>query len=179
MSAQKAIIITSKGHSTLVSDRPIPKAHDDFIVVKAIAVALNPTDWKHIDLFAPLDVIVGCDYAGIIEDIGPDVSARKGFKKGDKVFGVTHGSDAYNKENGAFAEHILAKGDLANKIPENLSFEKASTLPLGLCTVFHGLYLAMGLARPDKPLSEKEKKFVLIYGGSTATGSLGIQLAKL
>ncbi|KAL1861079.1 hypothetical protein Plec18170_001594 [Paecilomyces lecythidis] len=179
MPIQKAIVVTSKGQAALKTDRPVPKARDDFIVVKTVAVALNPTDWKHIDFIGPVDTIVGCDFAGIIEDIGPGVSAHKGLKKGDKVYGVTHGGDAYNKENGAFAEHILAKANLANKIPDNLSFEDASTLALGLATVCHGLYMALGLNRPEKPLSQAEKKPILIYGGSTATGSLGIQFAKL
>ncbi|KAJ9299639.1 hypothetical protein DTO271G3_2523 [Paecilomyces variotii] len=185
MPTQKAIIITSPGHATLTTTHPIPHPHDDFILIKTIAVALNPTDWKHIDFISPPSTIVGCDFAGIIEEIGPSVPSGKGFKKGDRVFGVTHGADAYNKENGAFAEHILAKGGLVNKVPENLSLEDASTLTLGLGTVCHGLYMALGLRRPEEKLrGEKEeeegkKKYVLVYGGSTATGSLGIQFLKL
>lgn len=82
-----------------------------------------------------------------------------------------------DKETGAFAEHILAKGDLQIKIPENLSFEEASTLGVGISTVGQGLYQSLGLPLPDHP--SKEKTPLLIYGGSTATGTLAIQYAKL
>ena len=40
------------------------------------------------------------------------------------MYGVTHGSDNTNHENGCFAEYIAAKGDLTTKKPDNLSFEE-------------------------------------------------------
>lgn len=80
-------------------------------------------------------------------------------------------------ETGAFAEYILAKGGLQAKIPDSLSFEEASTLGLGIATVGQGLYQSLGLPLPDE--SPKERKPLLIYGGSTATGTLAIQYAKL
>lgn len=82
-----------------------------------------------------------------------------------------------DKETGAFAEHILVKGDLQIKIPDNLSFEEASTLGVGISTVGQGLYQSLGLPLPNQP--SKEKTPILIYGGSTATGTLAIQFAKL
>lgn len=36
---------------------------------------------------------------------------------------------------GAFGEYIAVKGDLQIKIPDNLSFEEASTLGIGITTV--------------------------------------------
>ncbi|KAL1982381.1 hypothetical protein VTN96DRAFT_1412 [Rasamsonia emersonii] len=175
MSTQKAIVVIRKGHAELVS-RPLPQLRDGFILVKTVAVALNPTDWKHIHYFDNLhDVLVGSDYAGIVEAVGKGVT--KNLRKGDRVFGPMRGCDVTQKENGAFAEYIVAKGDLANKIPDNLSFEDAATLGMGLITVAQGMYQALGLARPERPITQSEP--VLIYGGSTATGSLGIQFAKL
>ena len=46
-------------------------------------VALNPTDWRHIDFVSCNGATVGCDYAGIVEAVGPNVN--KPFKKGDRV----------------------------------------------------------------------------------------------
>jgi NADPH:quinone reductase-like Zn-dependent oxidoreductase len=80
-------------------------------------------------------------------------------------------------EDGAFAEHIVAKGDLQFKIPDGVSFEEAATLGVGITTVGQGLYQSLGLPLPNKPAAEKFP--ILIYGGSSATGTLAIQFAKL
>jgi NADPH:quinone reductase-like Zn-dependent oxidoreductase len=72
---------------------------------------------------------------------------------------------------------LIAKGDVQFKIPDHLSFEEAATLGIGITTVGQGLYQSLGLPLPTQPA--KEKYPILIYGGSTATGTLAIQFAKL
>ncbi|KAL5336021.1 GroES-like protein [Aspergillus crustosus] len=173
--AQKAVVIVSEKQGGLVTDRPIPTLRDDYILVKTVSVALNPTDWKHIAYLAPPGVLVGCDYAGVVEAVGKDV--KKKFKKGDRVCGFTHGSNAVQPEDGAFAEYIVAKGDLQIRIPDNVSFQEAATLGVGITTVGQALYQSLELALPNNPI--KEPVPVLIYGGSSATGTLAIQFAKL
>ncbi|THC98053.1 hypothetical protein EYZ11_002479 [Aspergillus tanneri] len=175
--SQKAVVITSLKHADLVSDRPLPVLRDDYILVKTVAVALNPIDWKNVEYIAPPGVLVGCDYAGIVEAVGKDV--KKPFRKGDRVCGVTHGSNAVYPEDGAFAEYITAKGDVQMLIPDNLSFEEAATLGVGISTVGQGLYQSLQLAWPTEPITQSPAPFVLIYGGSTATGTLAIQFAKI
>ncbi|KAL4738898.1 chaperonin 10-like protein [Aspergillus similis] len=175
MSTQKAIVVTSPQQESLVTDRPVPTLRDDYILIKNVAVALNPTDWKHIAYLAPVGVLVGCDYAGIVEEVGKNV--KKPFKKGDRICGFVHGSNAVQPEDGTFAEYIVAKGDIQMGIPENLSFDEAATLGVGIITVGQALYQSLGLALPTEPSKDGETLF--IYGGSTATGSLAIQFAKL
>jgi NADPH:quinone reductase-like Zn-dependent oxidoreductase len=174
----KAIVLHNK-KAVLVNNRALPKLRDDYMLVKTVAVALNPTDWKHVaGIFsgAPEGGTIGCDYAGIVEKVGKAVT--KPFKKGDRIAGCAHGGNPNQVEDGAFAEYIMVKGDVQMKIPDSLSFEKASTIGLGAATVGQGLYeKALGLNLPTNPV--KEKTDVLIYGGSTATGTLGIQYAKL
>ncbi|KAK8125754.1 uncharacterized protein PG998_001513 [Apiospora kogelbergensis] len=171
----KAVVVVEKGQAA-VRDVAMPHLRDDYVLVKVKAVGLNPTDWKHIDLgLAPPGARVGCDYAGVVEEVGPDVT--KDFKKGDRIAGVVHGCDASQLENGAFAEYIVAKGDLQIKIPDNLSDEEAATLGISICTVGQGLYRSLQLPLP--PASFFVKQRILIYGGSTATGILGIQFARL
>ena len=173
--SQKAVVTVGKGKAELVPDRPIPKLRDDYILVKTVAVAINPTDWKHVDALTSEGSLCGCDYSGYVEEIGSAVT--KPFQKGDKVFGFVHGGDAVQYENGAFAEYIVAKGDLQTHLPPNLSFEQAATLGVGISTVGQALYQSLQLPLPTEPA--KEPFPVLIYGGSTATGTLAIQFARL
>jgi NADPH:quinone reductase-like Zn-dependent oxidoreductase len=112
---------------------PLPKIADDRILVRVTAVGLNPTDWKHLEFTPVFGLRSGCDYAGVVEDVGPNVT--KVFKKGDRITGVTHGSNMSNPADGAFAEFIAVKGDLQIKIPDNVSDEQAATLGVGISTV--------------------------------------------
>ena len=175
MTTQKAVIVVEPRKDGLVTDRPIPTLRDDYILVKTVSVGLNPTDWKHVAYLSPPGVLVGCDYAGVVEAVGKDV--KKSFKKGDRVCGFVHGGNAVQPEDGAFAEYIVAKGDLQMKIPDNMSFQEAATLGVGIITVGQGLYQSLKLALPTEP--SKDATPILIYGGSTATGTLAIQFAKL
>ena len=178
MTTQKAIEIVSSGSARLTTSRSLPRLRDDYILVKTSAVALNPTDWKHIDYLATPGALVGCDYSGTVLEIGPKV--QKAFKKGDRVCGFCHGSNTLQLEDGTFAEYIVAKGDLQILIPDEMSFEEAATLGVGIVTVGQGLYQSLELPLPTGGSVEGDgKATVLIYGGSTATGTLAIQFAKL
>jgi NADPH:quinone reductase-like Zn-dependent oxidoreductase len=145
--------------------------------VKVDSIALNPTDWKHISRkSAPPGSLSGCDYAGIVVQVGSGVT--KSFSPGDRIAGCAHGANYSQSEDGVFAEYAVVKGDLQVKIPDSLSFEQAATFPLGVSTVAQGMYQkALKLNLPTKPTTSGE--WVLIYGGSSATGSLGVQFAKL
>jgi NADPH:quinone reductase-like Zn-dependent oxidoreductase len=66
-----------------------PRLQDDYILVRTVAIALNPTDWTTLDAVGDDGTIVGCDYAGIVEEVGKAV--KKNFKKGDRVAGFGHG----------------------------------------------------------------------------------------
>jgi NADPH:quinone reductase-like Zn-dependent oxidoreductase len=63
------------------------------------------------------------------------------------------------------------------KVGDNIPFEDAATLGVGITTVGQGLYQNLGLPLP--PAKVQEPTYILIYGGSTATGTLAIQFAKL
>jgi len=174
MSKNHAVVVQKPGEAR-IQETSVPKLRDDYILVKTKAVALNPTDYKHVDFLTSKGARIGCDYSGIVEEVGPKVT--KPFKKGDRVCGFCHGGNEMNHEDGAFGEHITAKGDVQIHVPENLTFEEAGTLGVGVTTVGQGLYQSLQLPLPNKPATQKT--YLLIYGGSTATGSLAIQYAKL
>lgn len=85
----KAIVIVELKQAE-VREVLMPVVHDEWVLVKIKAIGINPTDWKHI-AFGAADVgcRVGCDYAGVVEEVGRKVSS---FKKGDRIMGWTHGS---------------------------------------------------------------------------------------
>lgn len=104
---------------------------------------------------------MGCDYAGTVVEVGPEVT--KSFKKGDRIAGFCHGVNSANTDDGAFGQYAVAKGDVQMKIPDSVSDEEAATLGVGISTIGQGLYQSLGLPMPDEPT--KEKIPVLIYGG--------------
>ncbi|OCK81704.1 putative zinc-binding oxidoreductase ToxD [Lepidopterella palustris CBS 459.81] len=171
----KAVKIIKAGQAAVVS-APLPRLRPGYVMVKTQAVALNPTDWKHIDWMPTPSATVGCDYAGIIEKIGEGVDPSLLLKPGDRVAGFVHGGNSVEVEDGAFAEYVVAKAGLCIKIPNAMGWEDAATLGVGMVTVGQGLYQSMGLPLP-KAGTEKER--ILVYGGSTATGAYAIQFAKM
>ncbi|CAM1507341.1 Fc.00g069820.m01.CDS01 [Cosmosporella sp. VM-42] len=179
-SPNEAVKIIEPGFVQIVPvDYPTLPA-DDYIIVKTMAVGLNPTDWKHIDstgVFSCVGCTVGCDYAGIVEKVGPGVVKR--FKKGDRIAGVVNGSNTVGKSSGAFAKYIAVKGNLQFAIPDHISGVEAATQGVATLTIGQNLYQALKLRLPDKPTGQGDPFFLLIYGGSSCMGVVGIQYAKL
>lgn len=65
-------------------------------------------------------------------------------------------------------------------IPDNVSWEAAATVGVAIGTVGMGLYQITGLKLPtEAPQIGDGSDPVLVYGGSTATGTIAIQFAKL
>lgn len=64
------------------------------------------------------------------------------------------------------------------KIPDGMTFEEAATLGTGIGTMGLALYHNLQVpGYPDRPA--EVKKTVLVYGGSTASGTLALQLLAL
>ncbi|KAH8705822.1 putative zinc-binding oxidoreductase ToxD [Talaromyces proteolyticus] len=155
---------------------PVPKLREDYILVKTAFIALNPTDWTTLDAAGDDGTIVGCDYAGVVETVGKSV--RTPFKQGDRVAGFAHGGNDANPENGAFARYIAVKGDTQLHIPDGVSFEAACSVGVGVTTTGYALYHVLKLPLPGS-MQQPSDKTILVYGGSTATGTIAIQFAKM
>jgi NADPH:quinone reductase-like Zn-dependent oxidoreductase len=80
----KAVVVKGT-NATVVDSRAIPKLRDDYILVKTVAVALNPTDGKAVKSGrAAENGLSGCDFAGVVEEVGLGVNkswSRGGFGK--------------------------------------------------------------------------------------------------
>ena len=85
----KAVIVQAKyGPAALTDDRPRPQMREGYVLVKVITAALNPADNIYIDYgIAEAGNLLGCDYAGVIEEVGPGV--KRDFKKGDRICGYS------------------------------------------------------------------------------------------
>ena len=118
---------------------------------------------------------LGCDFAGTVAAIGPSTS--KPWKEGDRVLGWVLGNNTVRKEEGAFAEYCVADADLLVSIPDNMRDEEAVCPPAGFATAGMGLFQKHELALPGE--GDGNGEHFLIYGGTTATATLAIQLAKL
>ncbi|KAL3462460.1 chaperonin 10-like protein [Aspergillus heterothallicus] len=173
----RAIVYVEKGKAA-IQEVPLPKLREDYILVKVNTVGLNPTDWKGLEYGqGAAGARIGCDYAGVVEEVGPKV--QKAFKKGDRISGMVSGCDRTQLENGSFANYIVVKGDVQTGLPDNLSDEDAATLGVSISTVGQGLYRALGLPLPSETTKGTDSQYILIHGGSTATGIYGIQFARL
>ncbi|KAK7931001.1 zinc-binding oxidoreductase [Apiospora marii] len=171
----RAVIIKEHGVAALENIQE-PAVRQGYFKIKTVAMALNPTDVNHVDRTGRVGGIVGCDVSGVVVKVGEGRKTQ--VKKGDAVYGQCHGANMSCATDGAFAEYALVRDGHLAKIPEGLRFEEAATLGLGITTVGQALYMTLGLPLPGDETSLKTPVYVLIYGGSTATGTLAIQFAK-
>lgn len=79
--------------------------------------------------------------------------------------------------HGSYAEYAIAPASTSFRLPENISFEAAATLPLSLMTAALALYQNLKLPLPWNPANKDVP--ILIYGGASAVGAYALKLAKL
>ncbi|MBW8064671.1 MAG: zinc-binding dehydrogenase [Nitrospira sp.] len=167
-----------------------PRAASNEVVVRVKACALNHLDiWirQGIPTYTiPLPHISGCDVAGVIEQVGGEVSH---VRVGDQIF-VSPGLSCWHcnlclagrdnqcpsykilgaQVNGGFAEFVAVPGRNVTPIPGTLTFEQAAAFPLVSVTAWHMLF-SLAELRPGEE--------VLIMGAGSGVGSMAVQMAKL
>jgi NADPH:quinone reductase-like Zn-dependent oxidoreductase len=83
----KAVIIKEHGIAA-VADIPEQTMQPDYVKIRTVALAMNPTDLHHTAGAGRVGGIIGCDLAGVVEEVGKD--CKTDIKKGDAVYGVAH-----------------------------------------------------------------------------------------
>jgi NADPH2:quinone reductase len=164
----EAYIVEEAGGNFRKTDLPRPTLRPNHVLVRIKASGVNPLDTKiragkapHAK--QPLPAILGLDVAGVIEEVGPDVTA---FKRGDEVFGMVAGVGGLQ---GTLAEFIAADVDLLAPKPSKLSMRQAAALPLVAITAWEGLV--------DRA-KVYDGQTVLVHGGAGGVGHVAVQLAR-
>ncbi|KAF8705408.1 Alcohol dehydrogenase GroES-like domain, partial [Rhizoctonia solani] len=175
MAQHKASFLLEKHGKLEVKTRPTPTPQKNQALVKVTAAAINPVDWKIIDYGIFLEnfpAVLGSDGAGVVEAVGPEVTD---FKVGDRVFF----QGAYNRDDETtFQEKAIVQTDIISKIPDNITDDQASTIPVASLAALVGLFQKTGVEVPVNGPTANGKG-VLILGGSSSVGQFAIQLARI
>lgn len=148
-------------------DLPKPQPTGSQVLVRVGAVSVNPIDtylrnganyWP-----LPKPFIIGCDLAGTVEAVGPDV---RRFKVGDRVWGSNQGLMG---RQGTFAEYCAPEEQWLYPTPAAVSDEQAAACALVGITAHLGLFREAQLQAGET---------IFVNGGSGGVGSLVVQMAK-
>ncbi|KAL4971413.1 chaperonin 10-like protein [Aspergillus desertorum] len=173
---QTALVGTADGTICVTHAAPVPGAIDDKIVVRVKAVSVGPVDAKMMGPYVAPGAIAGCDFAGVVESLGPDVT--EDFQVGDRVCTAVLGMNALEPSVGAFAEYTAAAQWTLLRVPSHMSLEEGASLGISFMTI--GLALFSSLKLSGRPLAPASQPLpVLVYGGSSSTGTAAIQLLKM
>jgi len=146
--------------SVQIDTAPAPKP--DEVLIEVHYAGVNRADvLQRLGLYpVPEDAspILGLEVSGTITALGDDVS---GWQVGDPVCALVHG--------GGYATQAIARADHCLPIPPAVSLEQAGALPEALLTVWHNVFTLGGL---------KANQTLLIHGGGSGIGSIGVQMAK-
>lgn len=167
----KAAQISDYGNLDIITinevDQPSPDQAQ--VLVEVHSSSINPFDSLvlagYVKDVMPLQLpaTLGGDIAGIVTAIGDDVS---GYSIGDKVYGQ---ANAVAGNSGAFAEYAVTKFGQIAKMPNNLNFIQAGSLPLVGVSALQALTTHINLKSGQK---------IFIHGGSGGIGTIAIQIAK-
>ncbi|KAL8906526.1 MAG: hypothetical protein Q9207_001964 [Kuettlingeria erythrocarpa] len=145
---------------------PLPTRKPDQYLVKVIAAALNPVDYKPAEIPGVARFAItkpatpGIDFAGTV--VQP--AAGSSLKPGQLVFGMAGTTPL---AGGALREYSVSKLESTCAIPDGVDPTDAATLGIAGLTAYQSIV-------PHVKSGDK----IFINGGSGGTGVFGIQFAK-
>jgi NADPH:quinone reductase-like Zn-dependent oxidoreductase len=155
----------------LREDVPQPTPADNEVLVRVRASSANPADnsiaagmLAQMGLEHEYPVVLGRDYAGVVEQAG---SAVSGYSAGDQVFGfLMHANPTVH--DGAWAELITVTEEASiAPVPEDVDLAIAGAAPLAGITAMSAI----------DALELSEGDVLLVAGAAGGVGSLAVQLA--
>lgn len=161
----KAIRVSEYGGPSVLKleEVPTPPPGPSQVLVRNHAVGINPVDTylrSNTDNRGPkLPYTPGADAAGVVEAVGPGVTA---VKPGDRVYmGGT--------VSGAYAELSLCEQGQVHPLPANASYAQGAAINIPYATAYHALF---NRARGEAG------ETVLVHGASGGVGIGAVQLAR-
>src|SRR6201997_1835492 len=151
-----------RGHLDRLGFKPfiLPECEPGQVLIEVKAAGLNFRDvLKALALYpseAPDARLFGDEVAGIVKAVGSGVDH---VAPGDRVFGLAVFG---------LATQTLARGGDVRRIPGELSFEEAATLPGVFMTAWHSVYNVARM-RPGES--------ILVHAGAGGVGMAAIQIA--
>ncbi|TQN73576.1 Highly reducing polyketide synthase alt5 [Colletotrichum shisoi] len=125
--------------------KPLP---DDFVEMSVKAVGMNFHDVM-ISMGQIADTDLGVECSGVVTRVG---NAVEKYKPGDKV--ITF-------RLGCYRTFLRNPEDMYQKMPENISFEAAATIPCIWTTVYYSIYDHIGAEIYVTVSSEAKKQFLV------------------
>lgn len=161
----KAVLLPGYGDVNQFSyeDVPIPVPVAGEVLVKTIAVSINPIDWKlrrgDLKEMMPLELpaILGRDLSGEVVALGEGVTD---LRIGERVFGLV---------NHTYAEYVACKAEDLARIPDALDAINAAALPLVLLT---------GSQVIEVGIHPRQGETILITGAIGGVGRTAVHVAK-
>jgi NADPH:quinone reductase-like Zn-dependent oxidoreductase len=150
---------------------PTPEPGPGEVLVRVRAASLNPKDaFLRKGRFrllarAPLPRLVGHDFAGVVDAIGPGASRAVGTSVGERVFGAL----AWSGRRGTLAEHVVVRVGTFARMHDHLDFEHAAAMPIAALTSLQALRDVARIGDGDA---------VLVHGASGGVGTFAIQIAR-
>jgi NADPH2:quinone reductase len=165
----KAAYIDAPGPPEAIhyGDLPTPQPKECEVRVRVGAVAVNPIDLYiragTVAMPLPKPFIIGCDLAGTVDAVGPDV---KRFKPGDRVWGSNQGLLG---RQGTFAEFACVREEWLYPTPSGVADTLAAAGALTGITAHLGLFEHAHLEAGET---------VFVNGGTGGVGSMVVQMSK-
>ena len=164
----QALVLNRHNGPLDLTELPLPPLSHGEVLVRIAASGLNPLDVKirageAAHAKHPLPLVLGLDLAGIVESVGPGVTA---FKTGDEVYGMTGGVGGIQ---GSLAQYAAVDARLLAVKPNNLTMREAAALPLAFITSYSGIVDRAHLQAGQS---------VLVHGGAGGVGHVAVQLAR-
>jgi len=161
----KAMVLQGKASPFVMLELPIPKPAADEALVKLSAAALNRRDWYIQQGTYPrtrYPVIIGSDGAGVVADVGSNVS--RSLIGSEVIINPSHNWGADPKvqqrdfkvlgfpDSGTLAEFIAVPAKYVLPKPPSLNFEEAAAVALVGLTAYRALFTRGTMERTDRVL---------------------------